>query len=247
MRAMARTEDIDKKDMGKVYDQGAQAFLDEGERLLTYKFIVGPAVDKAVAGIKNKAEAQVVDQGCGVGRIIKRLVQNGFSPKNITGIEISQEEVNITKGRFPDANIIQGHLTSVELPSDSQDLVTQSMVAEHLSDEELLKTSKNAVDALKSGGEYFVICTHPDSTAAKSGLKESGSFMTKFPWGGEGLNYHRTKQRFGEIFKEAGFVIDSVEDLKMPPEAKKDDSEEYVKQKAKGNTRIAFIMHKPAK
>ncbi len=233
------------KDMKQVYDKGAQAFLDEGERLLTYTHIVGPAIDKAVSSIKDKANAKATDQGCGVGRIINRLIQNGFTPKNITGIELSSEEARITRERFPEIKVIEGHLKNVELAPNSQDIVTQSMVAEHLNDDELLATSRHALDALKAGGEYFVVCTHPDSTAAKSGLKESGMFITKFPWGGEGPNYHRTRDRFKEIFEEAGFEIDRIEDLPMPAEAEQVDPKEYAVQKAKGNTRIAITMHKP--
>lgn len=63
--------------------------------------------------------------------------------------------------------------------------------------------------------------------------------------GGEGLNYHRTKDDFIKAYKDAGFVIDSVKDLKLPEEAKETHPEDWQKYQKYPYLRIALEMHKP--
>ncbi len=227
------------------YNEGAQAFLDEGEKLSTWIYLGGPVIDRFATALPNKENAKVWVQGSGNGRDAKRLVANGINPANITGVEISPVEIENAKRALPEATFIEGNIATAELPDSSMDAATQHMVSEHLDDETLAAVNQKTFQVLKPGGRYLVIGTHPGKTAISSGLSESGSFMTTFPWGGEGLNYHRTQEDFIKAYEDAGFIIDSVEELNLPEEAMETHPEDFEHYKKYPYLRLALTMHKP--
>jgi len=235
---------IDPKVQETTYDRDAQAFKEASQQLSTWVYIGGPEIDKFTQSLKNKGGAKVWDQGSASGRIVKRLIKNGIKPENITGVEISPDQVEIARKEIPQANFIVGDLATVDLEPNSMDAATQHMVGEHLDDETLKAVNKHTYTTLKPKGRYKVILTHPSKTAISSGLTESGSFMTTFPWGGEGLNYHRTREDLIKTYEDAGFVIDSVRDLKMPEKAKETHPEDYQKYQKYPYVRISIDMHK---
>jgi SAM-dependent methyltransferase len=227
------------------YDRDAMAFKEKSQQLSTWVYIGGPEIDRFAQGIPDKKRAKVLDQGSASGRVVKRLIENGIKPENIIGVEISPDQVQIARKEIPQTKFVVGNLATVELEANSMDAATQHMVGEHLDDETLAAVNKHTFEILKPGGKYLVVLTHPSKTAITSGLTESGSFMTTFPWGGEGLNYHRTREDLIESYKRAGFVIDSVKDLKMPEEAEETHPEDYQKYQKYPYIRISLEMHKP--
>jgi hypothetical protein len=125
------------------------------------------------------------------------------------------------------------------------------MVDEHLDNQGLLEVSKNTLNALKPGGTLVVVFTHPDKITASAGIKEEGWFETTFPWKNDkgefekGQNYFRPVEAYIKILEKAGFVIDTTEGWKIPPEAEAIDKTLYEKYKKYGNVRLAVKAHKP--
>ena len=236
---------INPKIQQTTYDRDADAFKEKSQQLSTWVYIGGPEIDTFAQSLSDKDNAKVWDQGSASGRIVKRLISNGIKPENIIGVEISPDQVAIAREEIPQATFIVGDLATVDLEKNSIDAATQHMVGEHLDDATLAAVNKNTYGVLKSGGRYKVVLTHPSKTAISSGLKESGSFMTTFPWGGEGLNYHRTKEDLIKAYEDAGFVIDEVKDLKMPEEAKETHPKDYQNYQKYPHIRISLDMHKP--
>lgn len=234
---------IDPKIQETTYDRDAKAFKEKSQQLSTWVYLGGPEIDSFAQTLSK--DAKVWDQGSASGRIVRRLMDNGLKPQNIIGVEISPDQVAIARKEIPEATFIVGDLTTVDFEKNSIDAATQHMVGEHLDDATLEAVNKTTYDALKPGGRYKVILTHPSKTAISSGLPGSGSFLTTFPWGGEGLNYHRTEEDLLNAYKDAGFVIDEVKDLKMPQVAGETHPEDYKKYKKYPYVRISLDMHKP--
>ena len=234
---------VDPNIQAATYDRDAKAFKEKSEQLSTWVYIGGPEIDIFAQSLPK--DARFWDQGSSSGRIVQRLIDNGIKASNIVGVEISPEQVEIARREIPEATFIVVDLTNVALEPNSMDAGTQHMVGEHLDDETLAAVNKHTYETLKAGGRYKVISTHPSKTAISSGLKGSGSFMTTFPWGGEGLNYHRTRKDFIKSYEDAGFVIDEVKDLKMPDEAKETHPDDYEKYQKYPYLRISVTMHKP--
>ncbi len=247
---MDKKEDI-LKDMAKVYDRDARAFAEQSSQLITWKFIGSRALDKSLAEFYGKKDIKVLDQGSASGRVVEHLIQNGIPPENIDAIEISPEQVKIAEAKNLGAHFRVGDLRKDALPQNTYNVVTRHMVDEHLDNEGLLEVSKNTFNSLKPGGTLVVVFTHPDKITASAGVDKEGWFETTFPWKGpdgeleKGQNYFRTVDSYIKILEKAGFVIDSVEDWKIPPEAEYANKAEYEKYKSYGNVRLAVKAHKP--
>jgi SAM-dependent methyltransferase len=238
-------------DMAKTYDRDAKAFAEQSAQLMTWKFIGSRALDENMREFYGKKDIRVLDEGSASGRIVEHLIQNGILPENIDGVEISPEQVEIAKAKNLGANFRVADLRKETLPANTYDVVTRHMVDEHLDNEGLLEVSQNTFNALKPGGTLVVIFTHPDKITASSGVIKEGWFETTFPWKGpngevlKGKNYFRPVESYLKVLKEAGFVIDKVEDWKISPEAEAVNKEEYEKYKKYGNVRLAVKAHKP--
>lgn len=247
---MDKKEDI-SKDMVKIYNRDAQAFAEQSSQLMTWKFIGSKALDKNLAEFYGNQDIKVLDEGSASGRVVEHLIQKGIPAENIDGIEISPEEVKIAEAKNLGARFKVGDLRKDVLPEDTYDVITRHMVDEHLDNQGLLEVSKNTLNALKTGGTLVVVFTHPDKITASSGINKEGWFETTFPWKGpngelkKGKNYFRSKEAYIKILEEAGFVIDSVEDWKIAPEAEAVNKDEYEKYKKYGNIRLAVKAHKP--
>lgn len=245
MASKDRKGGIDPATQQQTYDRDARSFRDSSELLSTWIYIGGPEIDAFVKGLPGRGGAKVWDQGSASGRVVRRLIVNGIGPKNIVGVEISPDQVAIARKEIPEAEFIVGDLATVRLGANSFDAATQHMVAEHLDDATLDAVNANTFKALKPGGRYLVILTHPSKTAVSKGSDESGPFMTTFPWGGKGLNYHRTRKELMEAYQRAGFIIDEVTDISMPDKARLTHPDDYKKYLKYPHVRLSLVMHKP--
>jgi ubiquinone/menaquinone biosynthesis C-methylase UbiE len=75
-----------------------------------------------------KDKSTILDAGCGKGRNMTFLAQNGIE---VHGIDISEETVSICKKKFSDFNNIKvqvANLTQIPYPNDSFDFITCSAV-----------------------------------------------------------------------------------------------------------------------
>jgi len=246
---MDKIENV-SKDMAATYNRDAQAFAEQSSQLMTWKFIGAPALDKNLAEFYGKKDIKVLDEGSASGRIVEHLIENGIPAENIDGIEISPEQVKIAVAKNLGAHFKVGDLRKDVLPANTYDVVTRHMVDEHLDNQGLLEVSKNTLNALKPGGTIVIVFTHPDKITASSGVNKEGWFETTFPWKGpngefeKGQNYFRPVESYIKVLQEAGFVIDSVEDWKISPEAEAEDIKLYNKYKNYGNVRLAVKAHK---
>jgi SAM-dependent methyltransferase len=247
---MDKKEEV-SRDMAKTYNRDAQAFAEQSSQLITWKFIGSKALDKNLAEFYKRKDIKVLDEGSADGRVVRHLIENGILAENIEGIEISPEQVKIAVEKNIGAHFRVGDLRKDALPANTYDFITRHMVDEHLDNQGLMEVSKNTLNALKPGGVLVVVFTHPDKITASAGINKEGWFETTFPWKGpngefeKGQNYFRPVEAYIKILKEAGFLIDSVEDWKIPPEAEAENKDQYEKYKKYGNVRLAVKAHKP--
>lgn len=239
------------RDMAATYDRDAEAFAKEAPQLITWLFGGIKALDEYLDKFYGRKDIRVLDEGSASGRVVEHLIQKGIPAQNIDGIEISPEQVKIAVAKNLGAHFKVGDLRKDALPADTYDVVTRHMVDEHLDNQGLLEVSQNTFKALKPGGVLVVVFTHPDKITASSGISKEGWFETTFPWKGpngepeKGQNYFRPVEVYIKILQEAGFVIDSIKDWKISPEAEAVDKEQYEKYKRYGNIRLAVRAHKP--
>ncbi|KKS74503.1 hypothetical protein A3J20_07160 [Candidatus Gottesmanbacteria bacterium RIFCSPLOWO2_02_FULL_42_29] len=231
-------------DMGRLYDQQAVPFADRSGELVWWLTIGKPAFDRHLSSFYNRSDLKILDLGCASGRIEAHLAGKGIPLQSFTGIDISSDQIKIAQNRFPEVKFIVGDITNVQLPLQKFDLAISNMVLEFLNPDQLEQAMNNTFDSLKPKGTFFFITTHPDKMRVTSGLKKPGIFTVQFPWGSEGPNYYRTLEDFKQAIDKASFVVDVLEELNVPPEAKKIDPKEYARYKQYSNTRLIIKASK---
>lgn len=235
-------------DMGKVYDEFAEKFA-EADKLPTWVWVGKPAMKKLLGGVLGNKNARFLDLGSASARLEHWLREEGVPAENMTGIEISPEQVELAKQRIPEANFRVGDITTAPLEPEAYDVVFSHMVFEHLDDAQLLSTCKNAYKALKPGGTFAFVVTHPDKMTNLDGslVENDGPFITTAPWGGELTNYKRSVEKTKEIVEAAGFRVELMEEAGFPEEAKTADPVSYAKYERYGSrVRLLVKAEKPA-
>lgn len=229
------------------YDEAAEAFAQQSENLPTWVHIGRPAMIAMLAPFFNRDDVTMLDLGSASGRVERFLIDNGITPSNITGIEISPEQVGMAQRRFPEINFQVGDVSTVELPENNFDVAISHMVFEHLNDEQLLATFVNTHRALKPEGTFAFVVTHPDKITASDGITEKGAFVTSAPWGGELVNYFRFVPDFVAALEQAGFTNIEVSHHPIPEVANAEglSQQDYEHYAPYGNVRLAIKATKP--
>ncbi len=209
--------------MGKKYDDFADAFR-KSDQLTTWLYVVKPALNKILAPCL-KPGMKFLDLGSASARVEAGvLLLGGVRPEDITGVEISPEQVEMAWVRIPGATFIVGDIADPVLLAGQDrmyDAVFSSMVFEHISDEQFAQVCANAHRLLKQGGLYAFVVTHPDKMVDLNGdyLKGYGMFETRVPWGGVVHNWRRSVEQTLATMCAGGFEVTLVEDLAYPAKA----------------------------
>lgn len=212
-----------KVDMGQTYDTFADAFA-EADKLPTWKYVGKLAMRKLLAPHFSPTTT-FLDMGSASGRVEAGvLLPGGVPASNITGIEISPDQVAIARTRIPQATFVVGDISDPSLlleRSGTYDVVFSHMVFEHVSDEQFEQVCSNAYRLLKKGGVLAFVVTHPDKMTDLNGnmVTEDGPFITTAPWGGELHNWRRNIDKTHTHVREAGFEVESFEELPFPSNA----------------------------
>lgn len=103
-----------------------------------YKAIIG--------GLNNLNVSTILDAGCGEGFILDRL-QEAQIGKNLVGIDISKDAINLGKILFPKLDLRVGDITKLPFKNNSYDVVICTEVLEHLKNprkalKEMIRVSK---------------------------------------------------------------------------------------------------------
>ena len=103
--------------------------------LVAYNVLVRQEKERAVVRCINRfrlppvGSKTVLEVGCGGGGNLVELCRLGFSPANLTGVELLEDRARQARTRLPgEVNIITGDATRVTLGPAGFDLVLQSTV-----------------------------------------------------------------------------------------------------------------------
>ncbi len=90
----------------------------------------------ARAGIRSVENLRLTEVGCGSGGNLLELLQLGFAPQHLQGIELLPERARQARARLPAAlRLIEGDATQADIAPGSQHLVLQATVFSSLLDD----------------------------------------------------------------------------------------------------------------
>lgn len=106
--------------------------------------------------MKEQGRKKVLDLGCGFGRHLIYLAEEGFE---VTGIDISQEAVKMTKERLKEkdleAKAVQGDMANIPFSNEEFDAVLAITVIGHATKPDITKTVKEIYRVMKKGGLFY--------------------------------------------------------------------------------------------
>lgn len=155
-----------------------------------------------VASLLGTQLLDVVEIGCGIGRLIKPVT--GWNWK-LTGLDISSEMLRFAKeylfGLSPEPKLVQlGTDGKIPLTDNSQNLVYSMMVFQHLPTRTLITSYlKESLRCLKPGG-LIRVQTH------RGGPAKAGEF------GGFRGHMYMSSEEFAREFRAAGFEVVTQKD-----------------------------------
>lgn len=86
-------------------------------------------------GVADCATLKLVEVGCGAGVNLLDFLRAGFSPQNLTGIELLEERAAQANKMLPAGIVHVGDAAEFNIPLASQDIVFQSVVFSSLLDD----------------------------------------------------------------------------------------------------------------
>ena len=130
-----------------------------GEWAPTYERTVEDAMDLALLERLQTIDwaGQVADLGCGTGRTGAWLASRGVTA--IDGVDVTPEMLDAARERAVFRSLREGDVAATGLDSGAYDLVTSSLVDEHLAD--VAPMYREAARLLRAGGAFVHVGFHP--------------------------------------------------------------------------------------
>ncbi len=159
-------------------------------------------------------DARVLDVGVGGAKVVDLLLQSGFSPKNITGIDISPTIISLAKKLGQGANYCVADITNPKITKKlSQeapfDLITCSMVFNHLTDSQLIFALSNIFNLLVDRGSLVALVPYPKKSKRSDLIDANDGYVLCndiAPWGDIVQYHHRNFAQYFETIEMSGFI-----------------------------------------
>ena len=148
------------------YDELGPAFSEWGDR------VEGDPAERFLDELAGRLPdgARVLDLGCGAGRVARRL-SGRF---DVTGVDISEEQLRLAPENAPGASFRHGDFTRLDLPGGSFDAVTALYSFVHVPREEHAALLGRIARWLKPGGLFLASLSNvggPDRTEEWLGVE----------------------------------------------------------------------------
>lgn len=202
---MTQESEFDGKAIGRIYDEQAELYAQFADNSYTWDYIEKPAFDKYLPDLYTP-DTQVLDLGCGEGRVVRHLVSRGISAGNVAGVDASLRLIEKAQRSTPEIKFVHGTLAEAQLPQGSFDLITASMVFHHMTNTELETTFERIYELLKPEGQLFFVDTDPDHN--DEGMDPANLnkwLMQQTPWGTQIPYFNRHPRDLFNLLDLHGF------------------------------------------
>ena len=144
----------------------------------------------------------VLDVGCGNGKASLTLMEEGF---DVIGMDISDVAIGVCANAYGNRmKAICASADSIPLNGSSVDGVVMIHVLEHLTEDELKASVKEAYRVLRPGGKVFVKAFHTDDMRSDKGERIDNDAVVR----GNGIRYrYFTETEIRDLFSEFGEVL----------------------------------------
>ena len=199
------------------------------------------AIDEALVDhYKRPDNLQVLDIGCGGGRVIKHLIARGIPAEAITGLDPSVDMLAIAAEEVPQTvGLVESSASEMPFADESFNLVVANMVLHAMDDREAEDAIRRIAEVLAPGGDFLLIDSVPDSESPKQAWQTKRS-----PWGML-LNVfdHDIEALLNEVAPAHRLTNISFKQLEVNEAGRAADLGEYTRYSS-SNFRFAAMLHK---
>ncbi len=140
-------------------------------------------------------DVAILDLGCGAGKLLYLFQQLGYT--NLTGVDLSPEQIELAQIRFPQASIVLADVKEfLRNRVEQYDLICAFDLIEHFHKEEIIPFLKLIFEALRPGGR--LILQTPNAESPWFGAVAYGDFTHEWFFTPAGL---KTVLRLGGFEK----------------------------------------------
>ena len=214
--------------IGEYYDVHGAEYVEFTRESFSWNYIEKPSLDSHLLPLLHR-ESRVLDIGSGGGRMIEYMVDNGVSPENIQGLDVSATMIEMAKVKHPKVKFKQSDITYSDLPKLSFDVITGLMMVHYLNSDNLILAMKNCHRMLKSGGALFLMLIHP----LRQQKEENTSYFDRdwrvstMPYGAEAPFFHHTISDILHSFFKANLILDVFDEPQILSDGKEEDASLY--------------------
>ncbi len=199
-------------EMGRIYPSNYYAFSDDASQPYLIRIVRNYLEGKKIAAYQKlvgSENANILDIGCGDGRLLSIIMNHSPKGWNLFGIEIGED--GVTKAKKKGFEVVCGNIETTDVPewNGKFDLILMHQLIEHTRNPAALLEKASAW--LKSGGVLSV--ETPESNGWDYDL-----FKRRY-WGG----YHFPRHFFifnrnilTQMAKEQGMKIKSIKSILSP-------------------------------
>ena len=141
-------KNYNKEGRGHVFKNKGLLF----QQLATYRSIV-----EALRYIEFNNEACILDVGCGSGQSLRQLLDIGYLPYNMFGIDIIKDRIIDGDNRFPNIGFHYGDATDMPYKDKSFDIVMASTLFIGIKDDSDKKIATEMMRVVKNTGHILLI------------------------------------------------------------------------------------------
>ncbi len=162
--------------------------------------------------LKKRGVKRILDLGCGFGRHLLYLLEQGF---DVSGQELSETALRMCRRALEEkglqAELVHSSMIRIPFPDNHFDAVLCITTLAHARKKEIEQAVREVHRVLRKGGLFFFnVPSRGDSRYGKGEEVEPGTFLTEEYGYGKGikeLHHFFTKEELLELLKDWGQVI----------------------------------------
>ncbi len=122
----------------------------------SHRFVEKPMMKSMMPDLKNK---KILMLGCGTGEECNLLETFGADKENMTGIDLSNESIDIARKTYPNVNFVVGDMASLPFDKNTFDFVYSSLAIHYSAMPD--KVYSEVYRVLKKDGLFLFSLVHP--------------------------------------------------------------------------------------
>lgn len=240
------TKSVAKNITAKEYNSHADEYEKMSREAIPWIYFDKPYLKTRFNSVLT-SKTKLVEFGCGGGKVIEMLCEQGAKPSNITGVDLSKELVDLAQSHAPQAHFIVGDMCKVKLPLNNFDVALSVRSIEYLNLKQLNKFFKNVYNSLKRSSLLYIITGHPlrVNNGDITQYLNRGKRKVQLPWGMEISLYHKTISDYLRPALSVGFELAFIDEPSMPKLLKKNHPDKYQKYLSYGGaTNLHLVLKK---